>query len=111
MRDRFDDQRVEDDVAALVDVAEASSMLVGECGAHLLVVGEFNFQGRVAAAQAKARAAIEFDTIGEKALLDEGVGCRRLELAKGFGIILAQRPHDARLADRLHVGQTDAIGG
>ncbi len=109
MRDSLDDQRVEDDLASLVDIAEAAPVQVGEGRPHFPLRPELDLQRRVAARQPQPGAPPEPDSALHHALLGQRVRRCHFQRAQGIREILAERSHHARLSDRLHVGKADAV--
>ena len=81
-----------------------------EAGVHLLRRSDCDLKRCVAPRRAQSRPTQKFDPVAVQALFDQRVARPLLKLAERSRKILPKRLQPARLADRLHVGDSDSIG-
>ena len=108
--DRLHHQGIDDDLGTLIDIAEATLVQLGEVAAHALRRRDGNIEGRVAPGRSKPGAAHQLDAVSVHALLPQRLASPLFQFREGLAEILSKRLQPARLADRLHVGDADAIG-
>ena len=108
--DRFDDEGFYHHLRRLVGVPEALAMKPMEVGVHRRAIVEVELDRTVAAGKPQACAARDLDPIGRNTLR-RNLGAHRVDqraerLFEGVG----QRLQPAGFADRLHIGEADAVG-
>jgi len=111
MSDRFDDERVDDDLGIIFPITEPAPVKIGEGRTHSLRSLDGNFERRVAARRPQPGAPDEFDPFILQTLFDKRLAGASLQFNESLGEILGDGLQPARFADRLHIGDADAISG
>ena len=109
--DRLDHQRVDDDLGVFVPIAEAPAVQARRSRAHLL--GGRDRRSRASCRCRRCAAARGGAARSRSAWTPCSISASRarcFKLGKRCREILAERLQPARLADRLHVGDADAVG-